>query len=193
LFADEDLQERIEDACREVRLTLVGDNEHTSPAGALTFKITVLLKPLSAVRVTVEFPKEPALTVTLVGAAAILKSTVWNVIVTLRVRVALVLVTTTLLLPVVVWVQVRLTLAEVAPEVRLTLRALRLHEVPPFCARPTVPENPLMAVTRIVEAAEDPTLTIIPNGLATIVKSWTLIVKTAERMTVLLFPFTITV
>jgi hypothetical protein len=83
LFADEDLQERTEDAWREVRLTLVGDNEHTSPAGPLTFKITVLLKPLSAVRVTVEFPSDPALTVRLVGEAEIVKSTVWNVIVAL--------------------------------------------------------------------------------------------------------------
>jgi hypothetical protein len=75
LFAVADLHERTVDAWREVRLTLEGDNEHTSPAGALTLKITVLLKPLSAVRVTVEFPSDPALTVTLVGAAAIVKST----------------------------------------------------------------------------------------------------------------------
>jgi hypothetical protein len=86
-----------------------------------------------------------------------------------------------------------LTLAEVVPEVRVTLRALRLHAVPPFCARPTVPENPLTVVTRMVEVAEDPTFTIIAVGLAAIVKSWILIVKTAERMTALLFPFTITV
>jgi hypothetical protein len=50
-----------------------------------------------------------------------------------------------------------------------------------------------MAVTRIVEVPEDPTLTIIPVGLAMVVNSWILMVKTAERMTVLLFPFTITV
>ena len=83
MFADEDLQESTEDAWREVRPTLVGDNEHTSPAGALTFKITVLLKPLSAVRVTVKLPSDPTLAVTLVGAAAIVKSTAWNVIVAL--------------------------------------------------------------------------------------------------------------
>jgi hypothetical protein len=102
LFADEDLQERTEDAWREVRLTLVGDNEHTSPAGALKFKITVLLKPLRAVRVTVEFPIDPALTVTLIGAAAIVKSTAWNVIVALWTKVLLVLETATMLFPVAV-------------------------------------------------------------------------------------------
>ena len=68
---------------REMRLTLVADSEHASPAGALTFKITVLLKPLSAVRVTVEFPSVPALTVLLVGLAEIVKSTTWNVTVEL--------------------------------------------------------------------------------------------------------------
>jgi hypothetical protein len=83
LFAVEDLQERTVETVREMRLTLVADSEHASPAGALTFKITVLLKPLSAVRVTVEFPIDPALTVKLVGMVAIVKSTVWNVIVAL--------------------------------------------------------------------------------------------------------------
>jgi hypothetical protein len=102
LFADEDLQERTEDAWREVRLTLVGDNEHTSPAGALTFKIAVLLKPLSAVRVIVEFPRDPALTVRLTGVAEIVKSTAWNVIVALCTSVLLVLETATMLFPLAV-------------------------------------------------------------------------------------------
>jgi hypothetical protein len=66
---------------------------------------------------------------------------------------------------------VRLTLADVALEVRVTVGLVRLHAVPPFCESPTVPENPLMAVTRIVEVPDDPTLTIIPDGPATIVKS----------------------
>ena len=76
--------------------------------------------------------------------------------------------------------QVRLTLAEVVPEVRVTLRGLRLHAVPPFCESPTVPANPFTAVTRIVETPEDPAFTITADGLAAIVKSWTLIVKSAE-------------
>jgi len=83
VLAVEDLQERTVEAVSEVRPTLVADSEHTSPAGALKFKITVLLKPLSAVRVRVEFPNDPALIVTLVGVAAIVKSTAWNVIVAL--------------------------------------------------------------------------------------------------------------
>jgi hypothetical protein len=83
LFAVEDLQERTVEAVRDVRLTLVAESEHASPAGPLMFKIAVLLKPLSAVRVMVEFPSDPALTVTLVGVAAIVKSTAWNVTVAL--------------------------------------------------------------------------------------------------------------
>jgi hypothetical protein len=83
LFAVEDLQERTVEAVREERVTLVADSEHISPAGALTFKIAVLLKPLSAVRVTVEFPNDPALTVRLSGDAEIVKSTIWNATVAL--------------------------------------------------------------------------------------------------------------
>jgi len=62
---------------------LIGDNEHANADGAEMVNVAVLLKPLSAVKVTVEFPKDPALTVRVVGAAEIVKSTTWNVIVAL--------------------------------------------------------------------------------------------------------------
>jgi hypothetical protein len=77
------LQDRVAVAVGEVTLTLFGDNEHVNPAGAEKVIASVLLKPLSAVKVTVEFPRDPALTVTLVGLAAIVKSTTWNVTVEL--------------------------------------------------------------------------------------------------------------
>jgi len=73
-----------------------------------------------------------------------------------------------------------LTLAEVAVEVKVTVRVARLHATPPFWESPTVPANPLTAVTRTVEVPEDPAFTINPTGLAAIVKSWILIVKIAE-------------
>ena len=82
-MAVEDLHERTVEAVGDERLTLVADSEQVSPGGALTFKITVLLKPLSGVKVTVEFPSDPALTVRLVRLAEIVKSTTWNVIVAL--------------------------------------------------------------------------------------------------------------
>ena len=47
------------------------DNEHVSAGGEVMLNVTVLLKPLSAVKVTVEFPSDPALTVRLVGLAEI--------------------------------------------------------------------------------------------------------------------------
>ena len=59
------------------------DNEHVRPDGADILIVTVLLKPLSGVKVTVEFPIDPALTVRLIGLAEIVKSTTWNVIVAL--------------------------------------------------------------------------------------------------------------
>ena len=108
------------------------DNVHVRPDGAAILIVTVLLKPLSAVKVTVEFPSDPALTVRFVGLAEIVKSITWNVIVALCVSGPLVLATKTLLFPIVEYVHVRLTLAEVIVEVRVTLDAPRLQAVPPF-------------------------------------------------------------
>jgi hypothetical protein len=82
-MAVEDLHDKTEVAGEEARLTLVVENEHVSPKGGLTVKVTVRLKPLTATKVTVEFPSDPALTVRLVGLAEIVKSTTWKVIVAL--------------------------------------------------------------------------------------------------------------
>jgi hypothetical protein len=65
-----------------IRVTLFG-SEHAIPDGVEMLIVTVRLKPLSAVKVTVEFPSDPALSVKLVGLAEIVKSTTWNVIVAL--------------------------------------------------------------------------------------------------------------
>lgn len=81
------------------RLALMGDSEHVNPSGAEMLIVTVLLKPLRAVKVIVEFPRDPALTVRLVGVAVIVKSTAWKVIVALRTNVPLELETTTLWVP----------------------------------------------------------------------------------------------
>ena len=87
----------------------------------------------------------------------------------------------------------RLTVVDVMVEVRVTLGALRVHAVPPFCESPTVPANPLTEVTRISETPEEPELTISAVGLATIVKSWTLTVNRAECERLPLVPVMITV
>jgi len=93
--------DRTEVAGEGVRVTLFGDSEHVSPAGAKILIVTVLLKPLTAVKVMVEFPNDPALTVRLVGLAKTVKSTAWNVIVALRVSGPLVPATETALFPIV--------------------------------------------------------------------------------------------
>lgn len=87
---------------REDRATLFAEKAQVIPEGALTVKVTVLLKPLDATRVIVEFPKEPALIVVPAGLAAMVKSTTWNMIVALWVSGPLVAVTKTLLLAAVV-------------------------------------------------------------------------------------------
>jgi hypothetical protein len=69
------LQDKTEDACREERLTFTADNEQASPAGALTFNVSVWLKPFCATKLMVEFPVLPALTVRFVGLDEIVKST----------------------------------------------------------------------------------------------------------------------
>jgi hypothetical protein len=79
----EERQDRTEVAGEGVKVTLTRDNEQASPDGAEMLIVTVLLKPLTAVKVTVEFPSVPALTVRPVGLAEIAKSTTWNVIVAL--------------------------------------------------------------------------------------------------------------
>jgi hypothetical protein len=148
---------------------LFRDNEHVNPDGAEMVIASVLLKPLSAVKVTVEFPRDPALTVTLVGLAAIVKSTTSNVTVELWANGPLVLPTITMLFEKVEKVQVRLTLAEVVVDVKVTLGTVRLHAVPPFWKIPMVPVKPLTAVTRIVELPGDPAFTISAVGFAMIV------------------------
>jgi hypothetical protein len=79
----EERQESTEVAGEGTRVTLLGDNKHVIAVGADKLKVTVLLKPFSAVKVTVEFPCDPALRVRLVRLAVIVKSTTWNVIVAL--------------------------------------------------------------------------------------------------------------
>ena len=64
-------------------MTWLRDKEHISPDCAEILSVTVLLKPLTVDRVTLEFPGDPAFTVKFVGLATIAKSTTWNVIVAL--------------------------------------------------------------------------------------------------------------
>ena len=66
---------------------------------------------------------------------------------------------------------VRVAEPEVVAEVRWMLDALREHPEPTLCVRPTVPVNPLRAVTVIIEFPGEPAFTTTRVGLATMVKS----------------------
>ena len=74
----EPVQERAEvpDVIELLRVTLVGDNVHVRPVDGETVseRVTVPVKPFSAVTVIVETPAVPRTTVRLVGLAAKLKS-----------------------------------------------------------------------------------------------------------------------
>jgi len=66
-------------------VTLVGFRAAVRPADGFAVRLTTPLKPLTAVTVTVEVPEAPALTVTLVGLAVMVKS--WTVKVTVALAV----------------------------------------------------------------------------------------------------------
>jgi len=92
----------------------------------------VPVKPLAAVTLIVELVREPASATKLVGLAAIVKSTTWNVTVAIRVSEPLVPVTVTLLFPALGYVQLKVTELDVIVGVRVTLGALRVHVLPAF-------------------------------------------------------------
>ena len=82
MFAVPELHDSVE-ICGEVpNVTLVGDRVQVSPAGveAETVKLTVPVRPLTAVTVIVEVPVAPASTWAGVAPAAIVKSTTVKVI-----------------------------------------------------------------------------------------------------------------
>ena len=115
-------------------VTLVGDRVHDV---LLVVRLTTPAKPFTAVIVIVEVPAEPALTVTLVGDAVIVKSWTTNVTVTECDRDPLVPVTKTCLLPVEVNVQDRVALPE-----PVTLVGERVHDAVVLVTRLTTPAKP---------------------------------------------------
>jgi hypothetical protein len=138
----------------------------------LEVRLTTPVNPLTAVIVMVEVAAVPAFTLTLVGLAAIVKSGIatLNVTVALWDRVPLVPVTVTTKLPLVVAVQDRVEVPE-----PVTLVGVRVQVIPLAGllveVRLTRPANPLTAVTVMVEVPAWLMLTATLVGLAAIVKS----------------------
>jgi hypothetical protein len=145
-------------------VTLVGDTAHEV---LLIARPTTPANPFAAVTVIVEVPAEPALAVTLVGLAVIVKSWTTYVTVTECERLALLPVTPTWYVPVVAKAHERVE--EPDP---VTLVGEMVQEVL-LVAILTTPAKPLIAATVIVEVPADPALAVTLVGLAAIVKSWT--------------------
>ncbi len=115
-------------------VTLVGDTVHDV---LLVVRLTTPAKPFTEEIVIVEVPAEPALTVTLVGDAVMVKSWTTNVTVTEWDRDPLVPVTNTCLLPVDVKVHDSVALPE-----PVTLVGDRVHDAVVLVTRLTTPAKP---------------------------------------------------
>jgi hypothetical protein len=146
-------------------VTLVGERVQNV---LLVDRLTTAEKPLIAVMVMVELPGAFALTLRLVGFAAIVKSWTTNVTVTEWVNGLLVPVTATCLLPVVLNVQDKVALPD-----PVTLVGETEHDEVVFVTRLTIAENPSSPVIVMLDVAGLPTSSLMVVGLDAIVKSWT--------------------
>jgi len=152
-------------------VTLVGLNVQVIPVAGDVLKVrdTTPLNPLTAVTVMVEDPEVPEEKVTLVGLAAIVKSCTVTVTVAEWDSVPLVPVTVTVNVAAVVPVQERVEV----PEPPVILVGLRVHVRPAGVTadvRATVPVNPLIGATVIVDVPVAPARAETLVGLAVIVK-----------------------
>jgi hypothetical protein len=152
-------------------VTLVGETEQEV---LLVVKPTTPAKPFRAVTVMLEVPAVPALTVTLSGLAAIVKSWTTKVTVTLWDRLPLVPVTPTWTVDAAENVQDKVALPEPVTLVGATEQEVLL------VVRLTTPAKPFWPVTVILEVPAEPAFTVTLNGLAAIVKSWTTNVTVTE-------------
>jgi hypothetical protein len=146
--------------------TLDGDTVHEV---LLVARLTILPKPFRLVMVTVDMPAEPALVVTLVGLAVIVKSWTTNVTVVLWARLELVAVTPTWSVPTELNVQDNVAFPE-----PVTLVGDREHDEVVFVDMLTRPPNPFAGLIVIVEVPGELTSTLTLTGLAAIAKSCTM-------------------
>jgi hypothetical protein len=137
-------------------------------------KDTTPLNPLMGIRVNVEVPVVPALTVSVVGSAVSVKSVTVNVTVVVWESEPLVLVTATGTVDADVNVHVRVVLPEPVTLVGETVQAVLL------VARLTVPAKPFRPVMVIVDVPGELTSTVGEVGVAVIWKSWMLKVTMVE-------------
>jgi hypothetical protein len=141
----------------------VGERVH---AVLFVVRLTTPANPLSAVTLMIEVPIEPALTVTFVGVAVVVKSWTTNVTVAEWDSEPLVPVTNTCLLPVDVNVHDIVALPE-----PVTLVGVTVQDEVVLVTRLTIPAKPFTAVIVVVEVPTALTFTLTLVGLVLIVKS----------------------
>jgi len=144
-------------------VTLVGDTVHEV---LLVAKLTMPPKPFRPVTVIVDVPADPALAVTLVGLAVIVKSWTTNVTVVLCDRLALVPITPTWNVP----VELKMHDNVAFPE-PVTLVGDTVHDEVVFVDRLTRPTNPFTGLIVTVEAPGVLMSTLTMAGFAVIAKS----------------------
>jgi hypothetical protein len=166
---------------------------HVNPAGTVSVRETTPAKPPVAVTVIVEVAEAPALTAA-GDVAVMLKS--WPA--KLKVKVALAVWTSALLVPVMVTVKLAWVDAlhdRVAVPDPVTVPGVIAPQVSPagtVSVSVTMPANPFNAVMVIVEVAEVLTATAA-GDVAAIVKSWKLKVAVAVCTNAPLVPVTVKV
>jgi hypothetical protein len=166
-------------------VTLVGDiAPQVSPDGTVSVRLTVPVKPFTAVIVIVEVAETPTVTAT-GDVEVIVKSVTVKIAVTVWVSVPLVPVIVSEYVPSVVELQETVAVPEVVMLVGLMAPHVRPERM--VSVRLTVPVNPLTAAIVIVEVAEVPTVTAA-GEVAVMLKSVTVNVPVVERDRVPLVP-----
>lgn len=177
----------------DFRITLTGLSDGKMLVeDALTVSDTVPENPPRLARLIVEVPETSGPRVRVAGFADMLNGATMNGTMILCVIMPLVPVTVTLKTPVEEELQVS---EDVPDEPRVMLVGLREQVGPDGetdTDNPTVPRNPLGVPTVIVEEPEPPTAEMIDEGEDARLKSGTVMVTMAERVSVPLVPVTAT-
>jgi hypothetical protein len=152
----------------EPPLMLDGLRVAVSPADGFAVRVTVPVNPLTGAIVIVTVVEAPALIMTLVGLAVIVKSVNVKVAVVERVRIPSVLVIVTVYMPATEEVHVRVAVPE--PVIVAGVIAPQVRPAGTVSLSVWVPAKPLMAAAVIVDVADDPTV-VAAGEVAVMVKS----------------------
>jgi hypothetical protein len=191
------VQDRVEfDLPDPVNVTLFGTREQDRPAIVELVRLIVPLFPFRDTVVIVELAVEPGLATTVPGVATSLKSGIgstWTVTTTKWTSEPTVPVTLTWKSPIVAPEIVALELPGAVTLFEGLKVTVRLGSNWAVVARTTVPVNPCSTLTLISVTAELDPAKLTVDGLAVMIKSWTVNVTIAECFNEPLVAFTNTV